>query len=173
MSHILKRFASFVFLAVIAFGALAATKGEKSLGLRLGYHTANKAPAAGIWFQYSFSHHFRLAPNVEYVFRHNGVDGYHFNLDAHFPIGVSRRFDIYPIAGVGFVAMYDHNDYQAETYEDNGDDVSTRTTRFALNFGAGVEYYCTRSLKLFAEGKFNWVKDFNSGVFAVGIGYVF
>ena len=36
-----------------------------------------------------------------------------------------------------------------------------------------MEYYCTQSLKISIEGKFSLVKSYNSGVFNIGIGYVF
>lgn len=153
---------------MLALPALATSRGEKTVGLRAGYNTNNESPLAGVFFQYSFSRHFRLAPNVDYIFRNRGEDGIHANLNAHFPIGIgSGRFDIYPLAGIAFTTMYDHNEAG-----DDGD-VSTRITRMGLNAGAGLEYYVSPSLKLHVEGKFSWVNDFNSGVFCVGIGYVF
>lgn len=152
---------------LIAIAASATQRGEKSLGLAGGFNTANDGAVAGVFFQYSFYRHFRLAPSADYVFRHRGIDGLHVNLDCHFPIGVgSGRFDVYPLVGLNFMSMYDHSIVETE-------DVSSRRTRLGLNIGGGCEFYCTSSLKIFAEGKFNWVKDFNSGVFTVGIGYVF
>jgi len=156
----------FIFAGVS--GVSASERGEKTLGLRAGYNTCNESAVAGIFFQYTFSKHFRLAPNADYIFRHWGADGFSFNINGQFPIGLSsRRFDIYPLAGVSFLSMSSHS------IDDDSNDVTTRTSRLGLNFGGGAEFYCTRSLKVYAEGKFNWVRHFNSGVFTVGIGYVF
>ena len=86
---------------LIAIAASATQRGEKSLGLAGGFNTANDGAVAGVFFQYSFSGHFRLAPSADYVFRHRGIDGLHVNLNCQFPIGVgSGRFDVYPLVGL-------------------------------------------------------------------------
>lgn len=160
-----------IFMSVATVSAYATVHGEKTVGLRAGYSTNSSNPAAGIYFQYAFSRHFRIAPNVDYLFRNKGVDGFHFNINAHFPIGLkSSRFDVYPLIGLGAVSMSAHNQNN-----DSGsyDDVTTRSTKFGLNIGGGAEFMATSALKLFVEGKFNWIEDFNSGVFCIGIGYVF
>ena len=114
---------------LIAIAASATQRGEKSLGLAGGFNTANDGAVAGVFFQYSFSRHFRLAPSADYVFRHRGIDGLHVNLDCHFPIGVgSGRFDVYPLVGLNFMSMYDHSIVETE-------DVSSRRTRLGLNIG--------------------------------------
>ena len=73
---------------LIAIAASATQRSEKTLGLAGGFNTANDGAVAGVFFQYSFSSHFRLAPSADYVFRHRGIDGLHVNLNCQFPIGV-------------------------------------------------------------------------------------
>ena len=149
-----------------AVPAAATVRGEKAAGVRAGYNTRNASAVAGIWFQYSFSSHFRLSPNADYVFRNDDTDGFSFNINAHFPIKTGSRFNVYPLAGLSYVSMTHHDKQPTE-------DVTTRTNKLGLNIGGGAEYYFTRSLKVYLEGKFNWVSHFNSGVFAAGIGFIF
>ena len=72
--------------AAIAFTALTAAadeySGEKTLGLQTGYITYNQSAVAGIEFTYRFNRNFRLAPSVNYVFRHKSVDALMINLNA-------------------------------------------------------------------------------------------
>lgn len=147
----------------------AAERGEKSLGLRGGYVTRNESALAGLYFQYNFTDFFRLSPNIDYVFRHHDEDALDLNLNAHFlfKVGTSGRFNMYPLVGVNYTSWNLH--YQDE----NSDDVTTRDSRLSLNIGGGMEYYVTSTLKLNLEGKFQWAKHFNTGMFSVGIGYVF
>lgn len=157
-----------VFLLLSVGSVAAAVRGEKSVGLKAGYCTRNESAVAGAYFQYAFSSHFRLSPNIDYVFRHEGSDAFIFGLTAQFPIGITgSRFDMYPLAGVSYSI------WNYQSHGEASDDVSTRVNRFGLDFGMGVEYKFASALKIFAQGKFNLVKDYNSGIFVVGIGYVF
>lgn len=160
-----------IFLALMplfSINADAAARGEKSVGVKIGYCSRNESPVGGLYFQYDFSRHFRLSPSIDYIFRHEGYDGFTFNLTAQFPIGLrSSRFDIYPLAGLSY-AIWNHTLPKVA-----GNDVSERINRLGLDVGAGAEYKISSSLKLFVQGKFNWVKNFNTGIFVAGIGYVF
>lgn len=162
----------FLLAAVAAMTFIAAgavERGEKTLGLRAGFNGRNSSGLAGVMFQYAFSSRFRLAPNVDYVFRHKSTDAYSVSVNAHFPInfGSYKRFDIYPLAGVNFIS------WNHRLNDTDGHDTSSRTSHMGLNIGGGMEFYCTPSLKICAEGKFNWVTNYNSGVVNLGIGYVF
>ena len=158
-----------MMLTLPAFTMSAHGRGEKSLGLRGGYNTRNESAVAVLYFQYAFSRHFRLAPNVDYVFRNDGTDAYSANINTHFPIAFDRneRFAVYPFTGVNFIS-WNHRINNID-----GQQTSSRTSRLGPNFGVGMEYYCTQSLKISIEGKFSLVKSYNSGVFNIGIGYVF
>lgn len=159
-----------ILLAIVsAMPAYAFGRGEKSLGLRAGYNTRNESPVTGLYFQYAFSRHFRLAPNIDYVYRHHGTDAYSANVNAQFPIIYDHndRFGVYPFTGVNFIS------WNHRLNNTDGQETSSRVSRLGLNFGVGVEFYCTKSLKIHAEGKFNLVESYSSGVFTIGIGYVF
>ncbi|MBD5185986.1 MAG: porin family protein [Bacteroides sp.] len=154
---------------ITAVTAGGVERGEKTLGLRGGYNTRNESGVAGVYFQYAFSRHVRLAPNVDYVFRNKGTDAYSCNINVHFPLyfGSSTRFDLYPLAGVNFIS------WNHRLNNSDGIDTSSRVSRLGLNAGAGAEYYCTPTLKLCVEAKCNFVEANTSGVFSIGIGYVF
>lgn len=147
-------------------------KGQKTFGLQGGYVTRNTSGAAGLEFTYSFSNHFRLAPSIDYIFSHNSTDGLIFNIDYQGPysLNASKTVNIFPIAGICYSSWHKK---EKNVPGDTSDDVSTRRNRFGINLGAGIEYYATPSLKLSLKGKFNWVKSANTGLFYVGISYVF
>lgn len=145
--------------------ANAIERGEKSVGLRTGYTTSNHSAVAGLYFQYAFSSRFRLAPDVDYSFRNRGQDAFSFNINGHFPLtDPSSRLTAYPLAGLNYTTW---------NIRTNADDSRTRTDRLGLNVGAGVDYRVTSTLKLGAEAKFRWTRDYNSGVITVSIGYCF
>lgn len=150
--------------------AFAIERGDKSVGIRAGYTTSNRSAVAGLYFQYAFSSRFRIAPDVDYSFRNRGQDAFSINLNGHFPITApSNRLTVYPLAGLNYTTWNFHDD-RTET---RSNDVSTRTDRLGLNVGAGADYMMTPTLKLGAEAKFRWTRDYNSGVFTVSIGYLF
>lgn len=147
-----------------------AAAGEKSVGLQAGYTTSHEAPVAGLYFEYSFSKHFRLKPAIDYYFRHDGVDAFAFNIDANVPfsLGLSGKFNIYPLAGLNLTSW----NIKTHNIED-GDDSTTRKNRLGINVGGGIEYYVSPTLKLAAEAKYGWVKHYDGGIFNISIGYVF
>ncbi|MDE6371717.1 MAG: hypothetical protein K2K92_09555 [Duncaniella sp.] len=149
-------------------------KGQKSMGVRTGYVTLNKTAMAGIEFQYAFSRHFVLAPSVDYIFRNENLDGLLINLDYHGPwqLDKSGRWNFYHILGINYASWGSHT--LGDISESNrSDDVTTRFNRVGLDFGAGIAYFIKPTLRVSFQGKFNWVKAHNTGLFNVGISYVF
>ena len=146
------------------------TKGQKTFGVRGGYVTLNHAPMAGIEFSYAFSPHFVLAPNIDYAFRNNNLDALLFNIDYNGPwrLDTDGRLYFYHILGVNYASWSTRS-----TDPTDGNDVTTRFNRVGLDFGAGFSLYVTPTLRLSLQGKFNWVKDHNAGLFNLGISYIF
>ena len=60
-------------------------------------------------------------------------------------------------------------------YEALKDDASGNTSesKFGFNVGAGIEYFLSESLKVNAEVKYQYVKDFDRPVISAGISYIF
>jgi len=50
---------------------------------------------------------------------------------------------------------------------------SSSETKFGFNAGAGIEYFISPNLKVNAEVKYQYVKDFDRPVISAGIAYVF
>lgn len=168
----IKSIAAAIAAVAVTFGSLTASaveKGEKSVGVRAGYTTSNHSGVGGLYFTYAFSSRFRLAPDMDYSFRHNGSDAFSINLNAHVPVtDPLARFTFYPLAGINYTSWNLH-DISTGDY----DDVSTRTDRLGINIGAGASYAVTPTLRLGFESKFRWLRNYNSGVFTMSIGYVF
>lgn len=162
----MKKIISLLLIVIAAFysgNAYSTIKGEKYIGILGGYNTQNKSALAGIAFQYRFSQYFRIAPNFQYVFKHNSLSAYQINLNTHYPLALDTKLNFYPIAGLTYqswhtsVASEDSNTYK----------------KFGFNIGAGFEYMATPSLKISVEGKYSWIKRYDSGGFFMGIGYLF
>lgn len=154
-------------LAVSAAPRMAADniyRGEKTVGLSAGFHSYNTSAVAGIEFTYRFSEHFRLAPSVNYVFRHHNQDALSLNLHAEVPFQVGTRCDIFPLAGFSYSSWNRHG---ALRHNDETHDVGNRTTRFGIDVGAGVNYDLSPTLRIGLTAGYTIVKEYN-GVIALG-----
>lgn len=157
-----------IFTAMIAvlalFGAISPQKanaagGEMAIGLNGGFATYNDGGYMSLYYQYEFATHFRIAPEIGYVFRNDGVSAFTMNVDMQFPFRLHRVVAVYPFAGLTF------NNWM---WRDGGN-----AARVGGNFGAGFDFYLTNYLKLSVQGKYSVMNDTSGGFFGVGIGYVF
>lgn len=158
----------------MAMDSAAAVKGEKNFGVQLGYTSLNESVVAGINFSYTFSQHFRVAPNLQYAFRNNNRDGLLINFDFHVPLDIQSgtKFEIYPIVGLNYSCWTKyHKDVIDE--DGNSDDVSTRKNRFGLNAGGGVGFNATSTLRFTFEARYTLVKSYNTTTLALGVAYRF
>ena len=149
-----------------------AQKGEKSVGLRAGFTTRETTAAAGLYFSYRFSEHFRLSPKVDYAFRHNGTDAFSFNFDAEVPVALNQTSSVifYPIGGLNYSTFSTHSQI---VDEETTLDSSERSNHFGLNLGAGIEYRPTPTLRLAFESKCQLIKQNTGGWFTLSLGYIF
>lgn len=162
-------------IAVIAAATMTSDaqiiKGEKSLGPRIGYVSKNQSAMTGLVFQYAFSNHFRLAPEIGYIFRHKDMDAFSFDINAHVPFGFTgEKVAFYPLAGLNYSSW--SRRFHSEDMM-NHDDVSTRTARFGMNLGAGFELRCSETLKLSLEAKYCLMKGYTTAIIGAGISFVF
>lgn len=160
----MKKVSLLVLAIVAAIGILMparaqAQKGEMTLGLMGGFATYNNGGFTDVYFQYTFADHFRIAPDLGYVFRNDNKSAFVLDVDMHFPFRVAKGFAIYPLAGFTF------NNWSYK----HGDSAS----RAGANFGAGFDLYLTSYLKLTLQGKYSLMNDTSGGFFGMGIGYVF
>lgn len=168
-----KRFIVAALASAIAFtGALSANadeyRGEKTLGVKVGYNTYNESPLAGIQFSYRFSKLLRLSPEVDYIFRDAGLDALTANVNMEFVFPLAdNRCDIYPLVGINY-SSWNFHDITA-----NIDDVSTRISRFGLNAGAGVGINLSSSLRLSVSCAYTIIETFHGANISAGIHYRF
>lgn len=159
-----------VLLAAVTFLGLAAQaqtqRGEKSFGIKAGYESRNTSGLAGLVFQYSFSKHVRIAPQVGVVFRHHNSDAFLADVDVHFPISVgSDRAALYPLVGVAFNSWVSKNDSE--------EDVTTHVNSLGANAGVGFEYRCMPSMKISIEGRYTVLRHNPNVQVTAGIAYIF
>ena len=173
LKQILIRLTAVVAL-IAACGVTASAqivKGEKSVGPKIGYASKNQSAVAGLVFQYAFSDHFRISPEVGYVFRHKDIDAFTIDLNGHVPFGFTgEKVAFYPLAGLNYSSWSRH--FKKEDIMETND-VTTRTSRFGLNLGAGFDLRCTETLKLSLEAKYSLVKGFTTLTVTAGISFVF
>lgn len=153
--------------------ATAVERGQKAFGVRTGYVSDNNSVDAGLFFQYTFSKHFRLEPSADIIFRNKNRDAFMINLDAHIPFGFSNsKFDLYPLAGLNYSSWNRHTKLvDNESHIDN--DVSTRKSRFGVNFGAGFDLKVSETLKINLQAEYTLIKTYSTLRAMVGIAYVF
>lgn len=147
---------------VVSFEAAASglpVKGEKTLGIMGGYASYNHSGFAGVYFQYTFAPHVRIAPDVSFVFRNDDRSALAISADMHFPFRVARGLSVYPLAGLTF-----------NNWSHRGEG---NYLKVGGNVGAGFDMYFTSNFKLTLQARFS-VMDHTSGLFAgMGFGYVF
>ena len=149
---------------------------EKIFGLSGGYITKNTSAQAGVFFSYRLNPWLRISPNATYIFRHKGIDAFSLNADCHFtfPLKTNSAWSIYPIAGIGYWSWNIGNNNMGDTGDyEKDDDVSSRTQRFSLNMGAGLQYMVTSTLVLSVEAKYALMKHSSTDLFSFSIGYHF
>ena len=80
-------------LVAVAFLLIAfcsqAQKGESCFGIQTGYTSTNNSAIAGLFYQYGFSNHFRVAGEAGCVFRHEDEDAFTLDLNFHFPMRIT------------------------------------------------------------------------------------
>ena len=159
-----------VAILLIAASAITATaqsvKGEKTFSVEAGYAGYNNSAIAGVEFTYRFSRHFRLAPSVDYVFRHQGMDALSININCQMPFAVAPRIELYPLAGICFSGWNGHSTGEAG-------DVTTRVTRFGINVGAGAGIHLSGRMVVGLAADYVFVKDFSGVEILAKIGYAF
>ena len=173
-SRFVPAFAGMLF-ALMLLTPLAASaqfeRGEKSVGAKLGYVDKNNSASMGLVFQYSFSHHLRVAPEIGCVFKHKNMDAFTIDFNFHTPFTFTgEKAALYPLAGLNYSSW---NRTMPRALVDETDDITTRTSRFGLNLGAGFELRCSRTLKLGIEAKYTLIKSYSGASVAAMVCYVF
>lgn len=167
-------------IIAILLSAIAATcgfqssaddfRGEKTLGLFVGYNTYNREPVAGAQFTYRFNRLLRLSPSVDYIFRRHGVDALAIDLNMDFLFPLSHgKIALYPYAGITYASW----NYHGAAVDPEFNETSSRISRFGLNLGGGLDMNLTRSLRLSVKAGYTVIKEFHGANITAGIHYIF
>ena len=164
-----RRMAGLLLIVAVALLAMFPMAARTSFGLKTGYITKNNSALAGLVFRYNMGHHLRLASELGIVFRNEKLDALTVDANVHFPFELpSGKVGFYPLVGLAF------NSWNHHEATDSGDsDVTSHTNCLGLNGGAGVDFYCTQSLRLGFEAKYTLIRHLPNGQFTISIAYVF
>jgi opacity protein-like surface antigen len=143
---------------------------EKTFGVKTGYISRNQSAVAGLFFEYSFTDHFRLSPELNIAFKNDHRDAFIIDVNAHFPMAESGIAEFYPYAGVNYSSWSLHTSREEDM---RSKDVTDRTTRLGLNVGGGMGLRLSSTLKLKLEVGYSMVKSNSAFRATVGIGYMF
>ncbi len=150
-----------VLCAIISV-CVYAQKGSNAIGVNILYNTyVTESAGIGIKAQHSFTDNFRGEASFNYFFKNNNLSMFDFNVNAHYLVGITDSFRIYPLIGL----TLGH-------YMPDVDGVDSET-RVGGNFGGGIEYDLTSNLVIGFEGKYQLVSDLDQGVISVGLTYKF
>ena len=145
-------------------------RGEKTLGINVGYNTYNREPLAGAEFSYRFNRLLRLTPSIDYVFRRDGRDALQIDLNMQFVFPFAQgRCGVFPLIGVNFSSWNYHPAGGVLTT----DDVSSRVSRMGVNAGGGFDVNISGSLRLSLTGTYTFIEKFHGANIAAGIHYRF
>ena len=139
----------FVLGVVSAFGQ----KGEKSVGINLGYGTASSVEALrlGAEFNWNATDHIRLSPSFDYYFSRAAV--FVVSADVHYLLPVAEKVTVYPLVGVTYMNQV--------------------SNEFGGNVGAGAEYEILPRWNLSAEVKYEWTDGLRQFGLGAGLAYKF
>lgn len=173
----------FVLMSFMALGMsfAFAQKGEKAVGVNLGYGTEISNLGIGAKFQYGITDAIRAEASFDYFLKKDFLSMWDINLNAHYLFPVADKFKVYPLVGLtytnwkldGFDISYGFDDEELDGYGDEVSTDSSNTGKFGVNLGAGAEYAITDRLNINFEVKYQLISDFNQAVFGVGVAYKF
>ncbi len=143
--------------------AASAAGGDMALGVHLSNGSAMNQMGFGVKFQCELVDAFRMEPSFDYYFKHNNCSTWEINLNLHYVVDVTSKFDVYPVAGLGY-AHWSH---------DVGDNLSRNYDRLALNLGGGADIALSRQVAFTGELRYQIMSDYSQFVPMVGVKYKF
>lgn len=144
-----------------------AQKGVPALGINLGvapsiddYSYTNFG--LGLKFQYGLTGQIRAEAEFTYWCESNDISAFELAANFHYLFNVAKRFQMYPIVGIGYGQPRIHFHDGNRSYD-----------RFLFNLGVGGEYAFSSKIVGTAEIKYQYMKDFSRLPITVGIAYKF
>lgn len=169
----MKKF-TFIFTVAIAMLALGNTtakaqvQGEMGAGVNFVIGTGDDYTnyGLGVKYQWTFIDNMRLEPSFTYFFKKDMISSWDLTANVHYMFDVVPMLQAYPIVGVGMTNY--HRDYDILGLQEKQDN-----TKFAFNFGAGMELMFSPNIGMSLEYKFRVVEDWNRSHIALGMVYKF
>ena len=171
----MKKLLLLVCAAVMSLSA-SAQAGDKALGAQFVFGSQTNNIGFGVKGQYYVTDHLRGEASFDYFFKNKGLTMWDINANAHYLINVADKFNVYPLAGIGYT-NWSYRNYVRVKNEPNGpnstEEVKGTDGRIAINLGGGVEYAVTDNIILNAEMKYQIISNYNQLVLGVGVAYKF
>lgn len=150
-------------MMIAGASAANAQKGEQALGVNVVYGTEISNVGFGVQYQLGITDALRLAPSFEYYLKKNGVTFWDINANLHYVFNLSDKFEVYPLAGVGY----------AHTKTEYDEDGSVSAGDFAINVGGGAGYHLSDNLSLMVDLKYQIISGFSQFAPAIGLKFRF
>lgn len=164
----------FTIITIVAASAMigsnsanAQTKGELGAGLNFEIATGEDYTNYGLGVKYywTFLQNMRLEQSFTYFFKKDNISTWDLTSNLQYIFAISPTMNIYPILGTGMTGV--KRDYKALGLgkKDN--------TKFAFNFGGGMEYMLSPHIGATIEYKYRIVDSWNRSHFTFGAVYKF
>lgn len=175
----------------LGMGSACAQKGEKAVGVNLGYGTEISNLGIGAKFQYGITDAIRTEASFNYFLKKDGASMWDVNVNAHYLFPIVDRFKVYPLLGLTYANCkadmgWSNDAMTPEEIQDlidagiindasevTGETSSASEGKFGVNLGAGIQYDLSNKIAINFEVKYQLIKDFNQAVFGVGVAYKF
>ena len=156
----------YIFVAILAltsmFGARAES-GDVTLAPQVVFGSKHAMFGMGFQAQFDALDNLRVAPEFIFYFKKDNITAYNGNINVHYLIPRNESFTIYPLAGLSYCR------YKVDLVDAEGESYDKKHDRIGLNIGAGAVYEFQDQIHLFAEERFQWIKDFNQAVTVLGV----
>lgn len=154
----MKRLALLLLVSAAMLVAGAVERPPLAIGFTYNHATEYSHNGFGVKLQGRVSNRLRFEPEMIYTFENKDVTTLHLNLNVHYLLLMSQRFNIYPYAGLS----YSHWGY-----------VGPNVNRWGLNLGAGLEYDLGRRWGVLGELRLQAIKSETQLITTLGLKYSF
>lgn len=170
---------SIIGVLLLAIGTLTASAqighslgdaAEWTIGAQVVYGSKGSLPGVGIHLKTQYLDSWRTGVSGNYYFKKDGVTTYDINLEGNYIFDVSDKVRLYPLAG-GRLALWHADNVDAGAWRFERDDKTHYEIGF--NVGGGIDYLVGDHLTLNGEVKYEYLKNADWVLFAVGVGYRF
>lgn len=155
----------FIIMAIMAIASSISAHAEQckvSAAAQFLYASKHSMAGLGVQVQVEPATNFRLAPELNYYFKNDGLSALNASLNLHYVIHTSNVFALYPLVGFTY-GHYKMDHHMGDSTKD----------RCGANVGLGAQYRIQDRLHFFTEARFQIMKDYNQSVTVLGLKYTF